>query len=133
MLSQIPVVCIIDDDVIYQYTITKTLQSKHLADKIISFSDGEKAIHFFSENIRQSDKLPDIIFLDINMPVMDGWQFIDEYSKLKSQLEKKITVFMVSSSVDERDINRAKLIPEISEYMIKPIDSSQLQRVIQNL
>ena len=126
-------ICIIDDDDIYQYTITKILQSLKLNKKIIAFSDGEEALDFLIANLYNDDELPDVIFLDINMPIMDGFQFMEEYVKIKPNVGKKITIYMVSSSVDPADIQRAKNISDISDYIIKPIKSGELRTLIQNL
>ena len=126
-------ICIIDDDDIYQYTITKILQSLKLNKKIIAFSDGEEALDFLIANLYNDDELPDVIFLDINMPIMDGFQFMEEYVKLKPKWNKKITIYMVSSSVDPVDIEKAKNISEISDYIIKPIKAGELQTIMANL
>ncbi|TAH09244.1 MAG: response regulator [Sphingobacteriia bacterium] len=127
------VVCIIDDDEVYQFTVTRTIHTQKLAKKILVFTDGEQAIQFLSDNISTNDNIPDIIFLDINMPIMDGWQFLDEYVKLKPRIGKQITIFMVSSSVDPTDIRRARAIGEISDYIIKPITPEQLKEIIEAL
>jgi CheY-like chemotaxis protein len=124
------IICVIDDDSVYQFTITRTIQTHQLAKKILVFSDGEQAIHFLIDNIFNSENLPDIIFLDINMPIMDGWQFLEEYVTLKPNLSKKITVFMISSSVDPTDLERAKKISEVSDYIVKPITPEALKEII---
>jgi len=128
-MNSAPSVCLIDDDEIYQFTMTRTLKKRNFAQEIISFPNGEKALFFFKENYSQVEILPDIIFLDINMPIMDGWQFIDQYVKLKPEIGKKIIVYMVSSSIDERDLTRAKQISEISDYIIKPVSISDLEKI----
>lgn len=126
-------VCIIDDDDIYQFTIVKTIKALGLAKKIMVFSDGEEAKDFMLDNIKNNYELPDVIFLDNNMPIMDGFQFMEEYVKFKPQLDKKITVYMVSSSVDPVDIERANNVSEINGYIIKPIKPGQLKSIIENL
>jgi CheY-like chemotaxis protein len=127
------IICIIDDDNIYQYTTTRTIQTHKLAKKILVFSDGEEALHFLIDNISNSENLPDIIFLDINMPIMDGWQFLEEYVMIKPKIGKKITIYMISSSVDPVDVERAKKISEISDYIVKPIDPEMLIEIIDGL
>lgn len=126
-------ICIIDDDDIYQFTIVKTIKAMGLAKKIMVFSDGEEAKDFMLDNIKNNYELPDVIFLDNNMPIMDGFQFMEEYIKFKPQLDKKITVYMVSSSVDPVDIERANNVSEINGYIIKPIKPGQLKSIIENL
>jgi CheY-like chemotaxis protein len=123
-------ICIIDDDSIYQYTITKTIQAYNLANDIMVFSDGEEAMDFFIRNLDSSENLPDIILLDNNMPIMDGFQFMEEYIKIKPRVGKKILIYMVSSSVDSNDIEKAKRIGEISDYIIKPIKPGELISIV---
>lgn len=130
MTTRALIICIIDDDEIYQFTVTRNIESEKLAKKILVFSDGEEAIQFLIDNVSNSTSVPDIIFLDINMPVMDGWQFLEEYVNIKPLLGKKVTIYMVSSSVDEVDIERAKKISDISDYLIKPISPEKLKSVI---
>ena len=126
-------VCIVDDDSIYQYTMTVTLEQLNNVENILAFSDGEEALNYLQENIDHQVNLPDVIFLDIDMPVMDGFQFMEEYIKIKSKVGKKIIIYMVSSSIDERDINRAKAISDIDDYIIKPFKSNQLKELISQL
>ena len=126
-------VCIVDDDDIYQYTMVKTMELLNLTDKIRVFSDGEEALDFMLDNLQNDKELPDIIFLDIDMPIMDGFQFMEEYIKLKPDLGKKITIYMVSSSVDPVDIERAKKISDITDYMVKPVTHDQLKHIVGDL
>jgi CheY-like chemotaxis protein len=126
-------ICIVDDDDIFQFTMTRTLRSFKLPKNIIAFTDGEEALNFMLDHLEEDHKLPDIIFLDINMPIMDGFQFMDEYVKIKPKLGKRITIFMVSSSVDAVDIERAKNISAISDYIIKPIKQGELKAILEKL
>jgi CheY-like chemotaxis protein len=127
------IICIIDDDEVYKFTITKIIEIKNLAKKILVFSDGEEALDFMVDNVGNNQKLPDVIFLDINMPVMDGFQFMEEYVKIKPRVGKKIIIYMVSSSVDPVDLQRAKKFSDISDYIVKPIKSDQLSKIVDSL
>lgn len=127
------IICIVDDDEIYKFTVNKTIELKKLARKVLFFSDGEEALDFMMDNVGNNHHLPDIIFLDINMPVMDGFQFMEEFVKLKPKVGKKIVIYMVTSSVDPLDISRAKKIADISDYLIKPINPDQLSALVQGL
>ena len=126
-------ICIVDDDDIYQFTVMKTLKSLELVKNIIVFSDGEEAINFMLDNINKESELPDVIFLDINMPIMDGFQFMEEYVKLKPKVGKNIIIYMVSSSVDPIDIEKAKNISAISDYIIKPMKPGELKIRLEEL
>jgi len=123
-------ICVIDDDELYQFLIKKELGKSDLVGKIQLFSDGEKALNYIVENKDNADSLPDIIFLDISMPVMNSWEFLDSYNDIKEDLSKEIKILIVSSSFDSRDIERAKEYSEISKYLIKPITRSNLIAVL---
>lgn len=125
--------CIVDDDSIYRFTMVRTLENINLPVDIMAFSDGEEAINFMLDHIGQDSKFPDVIFLDIEMPVMDGFQFMEEFVKIKPRLQKKITIYMVSSSLDPVDIDRAQNIGAISDYIVKPIGVARLKTIIEGL
>ena len=127
------IICIVDDDEIYKFTFKKTLEIKNLAKKILVFSDGEEAIKFMFANLGNAKELPDVIFLDINMPIMDGFQFMDEYVKIHPRVGKKIIIYMVTSSVDPVDLEHAKKYDEISDYIVKPIKADDLSKIINSL
>ena len=125
--------CIVDDDSIYRFTMVKALESTKVPMEIMAFSDGEEAIDFMLDNLDQDSVFPDVIFLDIDMPIMDGFQFMEEYIKIKPRVGKKITIYMVSSSLDPVDIERAKKISAISDYIVKPISLNRLKTIIEDL
>jgi two-component system, chemotaxis family, chemotaxis protein CheY len=131
MSKKEPIVALVDDDKIFQFTASKTLRALDLTDKILQFENGEEALKFLVENARNKDELPDYIFLDINMPFVDGWMFLQDYSGLKENLTKEISIFMVSSSIDPRDINRARSNPEVLEYVIKPVSREKFIELLQ--
>jgi CheY-like chemotaxis protein len=127
------ILCFIDDDETYQYTITRSLKSLQLTKKILVFSDGEQAMWFLIDNVANNENLPDVIFLDINMPIMDGWQFLEEYIKLKPRIGKAITIYIITSSPDSVDMKRAERMSEISDYIVKPIRPAMLGALIEHI
>jgi len=124
---------LVDDDRIYQFTAKKTLETIDLTQNISIFSNGEEAIEHIKEKLEQPHSLPDVIFLDINMPLMDGWQFLDEYVKLDVRLKKNVTIYMVSSSVDEADIKKSKEYEVIKDYIIKPIGRERFEDLLNRI
>ena len=123
-------VCVIDDDDIYQFLLKKELKHTNLVDKIQVFTDGQKAIDYFIENKKSIELLPDVIFLDINMPIMNGWQSLEQFKQIQPKIDKEITIYLVSSSFDDRDINRSKEYTEVTDYIIKPVKRSNLLSVL---
>ncbi len=135
MKSKLDTVCVIDDDIIYQFLIKEEIEYTNLVSSVLFFDDGQQAIQFINSKIssKLQAELPDIIFLDINMPIMDGWEFIEAYIAVKPFIGKKITIYMVSSSIDNRDLDKAKAINEISDYIIKPITTNRLEGIFKGL
>jgi CheY-like chemotaxis protein len=126
-------VCLIDDDDIYQFLLKKELRHTNLVERINLFSDGRKAMEYFKENLDNQDTLPDVIFLDINMPIMNGWRFLEEFKSLKNHINKKIIIYMVSSSFDDRDVKRSQEYSEVTDYIIKPVKRSNLISVLEDI
>jgi CheY-like chemotaxis protein len=129
------IICLVDDDEVYQFCMKKIIENLNTKQirKILGFSDGEEALGFMSQNAGNNSELPNVILLDINMPIMDGWQFMEEYVKLKPKIEKRIIIYMVSSSKNDEDIERAKTISEISDYLVKPVTPEELQLILDTL
>src|SRR5215831_5875250 len=125
----ITTVCLIDDDSMYLFLVKKLIEKQQVCDNILEFSKAADALSFLKENARDTDLLPDIILLDINMPEMNGWEFIKGYQQIKSLISKSITIYMVSSSIDEEDRMRSQTLPEITDFMIKPLTADKLNAI----
>jgi CheY-like chemotaxis protein len=132
MAKKLPITAIIDDDRVYHFILTSIINKNKLADSILSFMDGEEAIQYFTNNKTEHEKIPDIVFLDINMPIMDGWMFVEAYTRIKRDITKKSIIFMASSSVDPIDIERAGKISEITDYIVKPIKYEEVKKIFEN-
>lgn len=123
--------CIIDDDNLYVNLLKKVIVTRKLCENLLIFNDGKQSIDYFealSQNLDE-EKIPDIIFIDLNMPVMDGWEFIERFTKIENKFEKLITLYIVSSSIDPADISRAKTLSNIEDYLIKPAHIKELEKI----
>ncbi|WOK07596.1 response regulator [Imperialibacter roseus] len=129
-MSMVDLACIIDDDQIYVFGLRKLIDFHKYSKNLLVFKNGAEAIKYMKPLITSSDELPDVILLDINMPVMDGWQFLDEFVKIKPLIKKKITIYMVSSSIDEADLERAKTYEEVSDFIVKPVKEPDLAKIL---
>ena len=128
-MADAKIVSIVDDDAMVHFTIKKMLQFKVDPKDIMTFMDGEAVYQYLKENAADAAMIPDIMFLDLNMPFMDGWEFLNNYASLKSQLAKEITIYVLSSSVSDLDILTAKTNPNVKDYIHKPISKSKLEEV----
>ncbi len=127
------VVCLIDDDEIYQYIFRRQVEITHPSSQIHIFPNGKKGFEYLMNSLKNPNTIPEYIFLDINMPIMDGWQFLEEFSTIEDKLTKDINIYLVTSSIDERDIAKANQINSVKEYLIKPISGDKIQEVFQKL
>lgn len=125
-------ICVIDDDKIYRFTMNRSLYLFDLSRDVLEFSNGEDAITFLRENAKEAKLLPDVIFLDVNMPLFSGWDFLDVFEELKHDLVKRIKIFMFSSSIDSTDWKRAEKSMLVEEFIVKPVDEFKLKELIQN-
>jgi CheY-like chemotaxis protein len=73
-----------------------------------------------------------LIFLDINMPRMDGWEFLDKYKQLDKELQSKVTIIMLTTSDNPADIARSKSFTFITDYIIKPLTKEKMEDIIRN-
>jgi len=130
MSSSDPVIAVVDDDKIFQLIATRSIKATQFSGKILQFNNGSEAIQYLEEHANDEHALPDLLFLDINMPLVDGWMFMEDYISLKSRIHKLIRIYMVSSSIDPKDIERAKAISDIKEYVTKPISQQKFAALI---
>jgi two-component system, chemotaxis family, chemotaxis protein CheY len=131
MRPEAPIIALIDDDKIFQLTASKTIIGTQLTDRVLQFENGEDALNFIKNNLTDPLKLPDYVFLDINMPFVDGWMFLEDFEGFKSKLAKPMTIYVVSSSIDPRDIARAKNNSNVSDYVVKPVTREKFLELLQ--
>lgn len=128
MSKQVDIACIIDDDYIYTFSLKKLMDINNFCKNLMVFKNGEDALKYMKPMI-SSDAFPDVILLDIDMPVMDGWEFLDEFVKIKPALNKRVTIYMISSSIHEADIQRANQYEDVTDYIVKPITLERLKKI----
>ena len=116
---------IIDDDKLSIKLISMLITKNNFCEEIISFYNPQVALDSLKNNCNNPSQLPDIILLDLNMPILDGWQFLDEFILLS--LKKEIFIFIVSSSIDPSDFEMAKKYKMVKSYIVKPITAEKLK------
>jgi CheY-like chemotaxis protein len=130
-MKRIKTICIIDDDPITVFGIKKMLTSLDLADEINTYVNGKEAIDDLSTKFNQKLDLPEVIFLDINMPIMDGWQFLERFIAL--DISNKIRINVVTSSIDPFDRNQWEQFRTKTHHLIdfknKPIRKGDILEI----
>ena len=117
-------VMLIDDNEIDNLINQKMVEAASITEHIYIHTGARSAIEFL-RNIEKLDLadqvLPDLIFLDIDMPLMDGFQFLDEFEKLMTSTKKKCRIIMLTSSINPQDVNRSKKYGNVKLYLNKPL------------
>lgn len=122
-------IAIVDDDTIFQFTTKVKIEKLGLAESIDIYNDGEEIFDHL-KGAGASD-LPEILLLDINMPIVDGWDFLELYGSLSDEVKDKITIYMLSSSINPVDLEKAERHPHITKYITKPISDTVLQEILE--
>ncbi|WP_340203511.1 response regulator [Ascidiimonas sp. W6] len=130
-MAKIDIACLIDDDPIFVFGAKKMMELANFCNRFLVYKNGDEAIKALSAILKSQEGFPDIILLDLNMPILDGWQFLDEF--LKIEVPKKILIYVVSSSKDPSDINRAKSYKQVNNFVVKPISMDDLKAIIQDV
>lgn len=122
--------CIIDDDAIFIYGTKKIMEKIDFSDEIIVFNNGQEAMEGLKLLAAQGKELPNVIFLDINMPIMDGWEFLEDFVKIPNNNRQNVTIYIISSSIDPLDIQKVQLYGLVNNYILKPIRIVDLENVL---
>lgn len=128
-------ILLIDDDDTTNYLNKRLLIRLQVARKIQVANNGEEAIHYLLTHCQaltsEEEDRPELIFLDIKMPVMDGFEFLEEYNKLRPQLGCPSVISMLTSSASNLDINRLQQYGTVSKYLTKPLTERKVSEIME--
>lgn len=128
-----PSVMLIDDNEIDNFINQKMIEGCQFAERVYVHTSSKSALEFY-HNLVRAEGIPDelfpaVIFLDINMPIMDGFQFMEEFEKIESKHREKTKVVMLTTSISPIDIENSKKKKYVSQFFNKPLTEEQLQQL----
>lgn len=133
-IKKVNAVMLIDDNEIDNLINQKMIESVNMTDNIFIHSGAKSALEYLRniEKIKASGEtfLPEFIFLDIDMPLMDGFQFVDEFEKLSDFTKNYCKVILLTSSLDPKDITKSKKNSYILRYLNKPLTQDSLRKLV---
>ncbi len=134
MTTKIDTVCIVDDDPIIVYSMKRLMSEMDFCKTIHTFDNGKKAIEALKKIVESRGNLPDLLFLDLAMPEMNGFEFLNELSKMDLETTEfnQIRIIGISSSVNPSDIEKINSHPLVEKYIVKPLTPSDLTQLLES-
>ncbi|NLR93042.1 MULTISPECIES: response regulator [Flammeovirga] len=129
-MSQLNHILLIDDSESINFYNRLIIEETGVTKKCTFFLSAEEGLEYIKEEHNENNPLPEIIFLDINMPKMNGWDFLDAYDQLDESLRKKITLFMLTTSTNEDDKAKANTYNTVKGFLSKPLTEDSLRSAL---
>lgn len=126
-MKKIKTIFVIEDDPISSFVIRLALKDHIAFHECQEFKNGQAAVDFLIQS-QEKEKRPELILLDINMPIMDGWEFLEKFSALPYAAD--IPIIMLSSSINPKDIKKAKANQQVKGFFSKPINNEKLDEIL---
>ncbi|ABZ95871.1 Receiver protein of a two-component response regulator [Leptospira biflexa serovar Patoc strain 'Patoc 1 (Ames)'] len=123
MLHQLSKVYLIEDDAVTTFLIKTLMEKFSFASEILTYSNGAEAL----DALQKAIEFPELLFLDLNMPIMDGWQFLETIQNIPKF--SKIPTYILTSSVDPSDKSKSVTYPNVVGYLTKPLSKKDLSTI----
>jgi CheY-like chemotaxis protein len=130
MKEKLNCILLIDDDEPTNFLNELVIKQVDCAEKTVAVQSGQAALDFLKERINGGYPQPELIFLDINMPVMNGWEFLEEYKKLDSDQKAKMVMVMLTTSLNPDDKDKADTIDAIDDFVSKPLTAEIVNEIL---
>lgn len=129
--SKVDLAYIIDDDEVIIYLTDIIIKNVEFCEKLLTFTKAGDALESLAKAVETGKDVPAVILIDLNMPVFDGWRFLDELVKM--DVQPPIPVFIFTSSIDSRDMERAEKYGIVKDYIIKPLTVHKINKILRLL
>lgn len=123
-------VMIIDDSEMDNFLNKMILETMHYSEKIITYTNPVHALNYFKEQVNASQdmvRIPQVVFLDINMPIMSGFDFLEQFKQLPDNVKTGVKFYVISSSEDPEDLEKIKGYDNILKYLYKPLNKEDIE------
>lgn len=129
MTKKLNCILLIDDDEATNYIHKKVIDGINCADDVVIFQSGQEALDFLNERSNWETSPIDLIYLDINMPAMNGWEFLEHYKNLDPLKKAKTILFMLSTSLNPEDREHALKIKSVNGFITKPLTEEKMIQI----
>ena len=130
MRKKINCILLIDDDKSTNFLHKIIIEETGVSEKVEAVQSGQEALDYLERKKEGVYPKPDLIFLDINMPGMNGWEFLEEYEKLDDNIKGEIMIMMLTTSINPDDEEKAKKTKFINGFLNKPLTTEALEKII---
>ncbi len=130
-MEQIAFTYVVDDDPLYNFGAKKLLEISGFTQNVSFFLNGELAWIDLNKRLEEDLPLPNVILLDINMPIMNGWQFLEKVSQIN--LKQPVQIYVVSSSINQEEIDKANKYEVVTDYIVKPLTLDSIKKLKQRI
>jgi len=127
MREKLKCILLVDDDREDNEFHKMVIEEMNITERIEIALNGLEALNFLK---RENQTAPDIIFLDVNMPKMNGWEFLEEYHKLTREQKAKVVIIMLTTSQNPADNKRAEQFPDIAGFNSKPLTEEMMNKIL---
>lgn len=131
MTTKVNCIMLIDDNKDDNFFHERVIKKNNSADVVVTKQSGMAALEYLKNKENNESPHPDLIFLDINMPGLNGWEFLAEYDKLDKELQSKIVIVMLTTSENPDDKEKALALNVLADFRIKPISKNMLNEIIE--
>lgn len=128
-MKRIKKVLVIDDDQINNIIFKKLSVITDFADEVVTYISAVDGLDYLQTLQKNNEEPPSLIFLDIRMPIVNGWEFLEKFQYFKDQYFKDTSIYMLTSSSDQSDVNKAKNFPIVNDYIVKPLSVEALNEI----